>query len=292
MPTDCQLPTGMFTNNDIARYYDVSEIHYRRFWNLEKSSSLHFGYWDAYTKNFHEALLNINKILSGRAAIKENDRVLDAGCGIGGSSIWLAANRNCTVTGISLSAKQISRARQLAKKEGFEALVNFEQNDFTATGYPDASFDIVWAIESVCHAADKKLFTDEAFRLLKKGGRLIMADFFKKEGLAGEEALLIQRFANGWAVDDFATIEMYEQQLTASGLTNINIQDITPAIKPSAKRLYRAWFPGAALGFLYRLFHRKATEFGKKNVNAARLQYKCLKKDLWQYYIVLATKSS
>ena len=280
----------MFSNTDIARYYDVSEVHYRRIWQLDKSRSLHYGYWDASTKNFHEALLNINKILSDLAAIKAGNRVLDAGCGIGGSAAWLGAIIKCTVTGISLSAKQIANANLHAKKEDLDALVKFEVKDFTATGYTDGSFDIIWAIESVCHANDKKKFTDEAFRLLKKGGRLVLADFFKKDGLEGKEAVLIQRMADGWAIDDFATIEKFAEQLTASGFVNCNIQNTTDAIMPSSKRLYMAWFPGAFLGFLYRIFHRKATEFGKKNVDTAKLQYKCLKKKLWQYHIVLAHK--
>lgn len=280
----------MFSNNDIARYYDVSEVHYKQMWDLDRSRSLHYGYWDDTTKNFHEALLNINKILSRYANIQPTDNVLDAGCGIGGSSIWLGKNIGCKVTGISLSAKQVATANALAQKENVNHLVKFEQNDFTSTNYPDGSFDVIWAIESVCHATDKSQFLKEAFRLLKKGGRLIMADFFKKENLAGKDAELIQRWANGWAIDDFATIEKFTTQLNETGFTTSKIENATTAIRRSAKRLYISYFPGAVGGFLYRLFHRKATEFGKKNIDTAYLQYKCLQKQLWQYHIISATK--
>ncbi|MEP7255328.1 MAG: methyltransferase domain-containing protein [Ferruginibacter sp.] len=281
----------MFSNKDIARYYDVSEIHYRRFWNLNKSRSLHYGYWNSTTKNFHEALININKVLSDLSGITEGDKVLDAGCGIGGSSIWLGLHKNCCVTGISLSEKQVATANELAKKEGVDTQVKFESKDFTFTGYPTDSFDVVWAIESVCHAADKDQFIKEAYRLLKPGGRLILADFFKQPGLAREDEGLLQEWASGWAVKDFATIEEFETMLLAEGFATINLQNATEAIRPSAKRLYRAYFPGAFLGFLYRIFYPGATELGKKNVRTAYLQYKCLQKKLWDYYIVLACKS-
>src|SRR5262245_23183964 len=97
----------MFTNEDISRYYDLSETHYRRIWKLDKSKSLHYGYWDEQTKNFHEALLQINQILADAAEIKPGDIILDAGCGVGGSSVWLAKEKNCKVIGISLNQKQI-----------------------------------------------------------------------------------------------------------------------------------------------------------------------------------------
>jgi Cyclopropane fatty acid synthase and related methyltransferases len=280
----------MFSQKDIARYYDLSESQYRFFWNLDKSLSLHYGYWDASTKNFHEALLNINKVLADKAAISQNDKVLDAGCGIGGSSIWLAKNIGCNVTGISLSERQVNKANALAAREGVNHLAKFEQNDFAATGYADESFDVVWAIESVCHANDKSEFLKETFRILKKDGRLIMADFFKKENLQGKDAEQIRQWAHGWAVKDFSTKEEFEKQLHVAGFSQIKIEDASGAIMPSAKKLYRSYFIGSILGFLYRLVNHNPTAQGKKNIRTAYLQYKTLQKKLWKYLIFSAEK--
>ncbi len=279
-----------FTHKEIEQYYDLSQTHYEKFWDLRRSRSLHYGYWDKSTKDFHEALLNINNILSQKANIAKESRVLDAGCGIGGSSLWLAKNIGCKATGISLSAKQVATANALAAKESLQTLALFEQKDFTQTGYADESFDIVWAIESVCHANDKSKFLYEAFRVLKKGGKLILADFFKKEDLIGKDAAIIQEWANGWAIDDFATLKEFTAQTNIAGFSEINIEDATARILPSARRLYLAWFPGVIGGFLYGLFHRKATVYGKKNIDTAFLQYKALKKGLWTYNIILAVK--
>lgn len=280
----------MFSKKDISRYYDLSETHYRLFWKLDKSKSLHYGYWDSSTKNFHEALLNINKVLSGYANISKEDVVLDAGCGVGGSSIWLAKNIGCKVTGISLNKQQIKQANAFARKEMVEHLVHFVQNDYVSTGFADKSFDVVWAIESVCYVPDKSEFINEAFRLLKIGGRLIVADFFKENGLQGGDAEEVKRWANGWAIEDYATKENFEHQLNEAGFSNMHFENANEAIMRSAKRLYRGYFLGIVPAFIYRIFNPKATELAKNNVSTAYLQYKTLKKNLWKYGVFWAEK--
>ena len=95
---------------------------------LIKSRSLHYGYWDDSVKNFHEALLNLNKVLAEIAEIKEGENILDAGCGVGGSSLWLAKRKNCTVKGISLNKRQIDKAECIQQKNLIlHEKVSFEQ---------------------------------------------------------------------------------------------------------------------------------------------------------------------
>ena len=281
----------MFTNEDISKYYDVSETHYRHVWKLDKSHSLHYGYWDDSVKSFHEALLNINKVLADIAGIKAGEKVLDAGCGVGGSSIWLAKQRNCIVTGISLNERQVRRGNAFAEKNGLTGRVLFEQKDYRNTLYPSSSFDIVWAIESVCYADDKATFLKEAHRVLKPGGRLIVADFFKRENLEKKDEEQVQQWAHGWAINDFSTMEDFNSKLKTSQFTDVEILNATKAIMPSAKKLYRSYFIGAIGAKLYQLMNPSATALGKNNVRNARLQYKTLKKGLWKYQIVKAVKA-
>ena len=281
----------MFSKNDIARYYDLSEVHYRRIWKLDKSRSLHYGYWDNSVKNFHEALLNINKVLAEAAEIKEGDHILDAGCGIGGSSIWLAMEKNCRVTGISLNENQIDKALALAKTFAVTEKILFEKKDYTNTFYPANSFDVVWAIESVCYADDKSDFLKEACRVLKPGGRLIIADFFKKKDLDLEETNQVKEWSACWAINDFSTKEDFDNKLNQNCFHDTVWQNATDAILPSAKKLYRSYFPGIVGARLYQFFNRHATELGKNSVRSAYLQYQTLKKGLWKYQIVKAVKS-
>ncbi len=279
-----------FSSNDIARYYDVSEDHYIYFWDLNQSHALHYGYWDADTKTFREALENINKVLSEKAVITEGTKVLDAGCGVGGSSIWLAKNKKAVVTGITLSAKQAARANAYAHKIHLNEHVQFDVQDYTQTKFDAETFDVVWAIESVCHAESKEAFIQEAYRILKPGGRLIMADFFiTKEGdVQGQKEL--DAWAHGWAVPFFEKEEQFSSMLQTTGFHKIEMLDRTANIVKSAKRLYYAFFPGWVLSRMYNLVNRNTTDLSKKNVYTAYYQYKTLKKGLWKYCIVSAVK--
>lgn len=284
-------PPGTYSKADIAQYYDLSEVHYKLFWNLDQSKSLHYGYWDASTRNLHEALLNSNRVLAARAQITANDVVLDAGCGVGGSTVWLAKNIGCKTTGITLSEKQAARATEHAAAQGVSGLVTFDVKDYTSTGFEGNSFSVVWAMETVCHAQEKADFLREAERLLRPGGRLIVADFFKKEGLHGKDAQQMRDWANGWAVPDYATWEEFAQKLEDAGFRNIQVHDATLAVMPSIRRLYRAYLLGVIPSRLYNLFHPNVSEFGRKNVDTARLQYVTAKKELWKYLIVSAEKA-
>jgi tocopherol O-methyltransferase len=280
----------LFTNEDISRYYDLSETHYRRIWMLDRSRSLHYGYWDDQTKTFHEALLRINKILADIAGIKPGEKILDAGCGVGGSSMWLAKEIGCKVVGVSLNQRQINKSSQFAQQSGLQENVVFEKKDYQNTGFENGSFDVIWGIESICYSNDKKKFLMEAHRLLKPGGRIIIADFFKQTNLTTKNEELVKEFANCWAITSFATRQEFEEGLKAAGFINIKFINITQNILPSAKKLYRSWFLGMIGAKMYALFNRNATALGKNNVYNAWLQYKTLRKGLWEYLIVKADR--
>ena len=184
----------------IIEYYKDTENAYKDSWDLNNSLAIHYGYWDEKVKSFPESLLRMNEIMIEAAEIKSTDKVLDAGCGVGGSSIFMATMLGCKVTGITLSERQVQQANENAAKKNVEDLVNFKAMDYSATDFPDASFDVVWGCESICYADDKEKFIKEAFRLLKPGGRLIVADGFVSE-FTNNENPIIRQWADGWQVN-------------------------------------------------------------------------------------------
>lgn len=281
----------MFDEKDIENYYDQTAVHYRIWWALEKGKSLHYGLWFKDTKNFIQALENTNKYLSQLAKIKSNDKILDAGCGVGGSAIFIAKNYDANVTGITLSQKQVDKAKQNAKDAKVENLVNFEKRNYCSTDYTSESFDVVWSIESVSSANDKFDFIKEAYRLLKAGGRIVLSDYFKIEYIQSEkDKINIQKWLNGWAISDIETPEKFTKMMEEVGFKNIKVIDMSKEIMPSVKRMYYSFFPGGLYSIIYNFFKPSVSRFAKSHFWTAYYQYKTLKKGLWNYKIIYGEK--
>ncbi|MDN5863332.1 MAG: methyltransferase domain-containing protein, partial [Salinisphaera sp.] len=136
----------------VARYYRRTQWQYYGLWSGRKTLALHYGYWDTGVRSHPQALLRLNQVLAERVGIRAGDRVLDAGCGWGGSSIWLAREKAAACTGVTLERHQARIGANMARRRGVRA--DFARADFTALPFEDASFDVVWAVESVCHAPD------------------------------------------------------------------------------------------------------------------------------------------
>ena len=274
----------------IIQYYQDTENAYKDSWDLNNSLAIHFGYWDSAVKSFPQSLIRMNEVMMEAAVIKTTDKVLDAGCGVGGSSIFMAAAIGCNVTGITLSERQAQQASLNAKEKGVENLVNFKAMDYCATDFPAASFDVVWGCESICYADNKEKFIKEAFRLLKPGGRLVVADGFVSS-FADNDNPIIQQWLEGWQVNYLESPERFTSSMKLTGFTNINYRDISAEASHSSRRLYRYYFLGSLyLAWKKINFSKPATIMQKKNIKACKYQYKGMKKGLWQYGLITGKK--
>lgn len=280
----------MFTNNNIAAYYDTTQNHYKKWWKLKQTRALHYGIWQKGTQNFAEALINTNKVLLEKGQIDKSSTVLDAGCGIGGSSIFIAKKSQAKVIGISLSEKQVRQANAFAQNEGLSDKVRFKTMDFTATEFADESFDVVWACESVCHANNKADFIRETFRILKKGGRLILADFFLCSNNQKDKKQWIKKWCDTWSVPNLITSNEFFDIAKTIGFGKHEETDYTKEIYKSSKRLYLASLVGALPSETYNLLHPNVTPFAKTHYKCGYFQFKALKAELWRYKVVLLNK--
>jgi cyclopropane fatty-acyl-phospholipid synthase-like methyltransferase len=282
-------PTSASSGTDaIVAYYDETWLDYRFFWLSKRTLSVHFGYSDETTRGHTDSLLNMNRVLADRAGIRQGQRVLDAGCGVGGSSFWLAQQRSAEVVGITPVGSQVAQAWRFAAQRKLTGHIHFEQADYTNTFFPNASFDVVWSLESLCHAQDKAAFYREAARLLRPGGRLVIAEYMRTArpfGTSGER--LLHKWLDGWAIPDLDTPDEHLRSLSASGFADIQIDDVTAHTRPSLQRLHRitCWsYPLAVVGRAVGL--RSFVQHG--NVLGSLHQYQALERGLWFYGIISA----
>lgn len=277
----------------ILDYYQDCHVDYKYVWKTEKNLSFHYGFYDKKHRKHNEAVINMNRVLADILKIKEGDKILDAGCGIGGSSIWLAKNFKAKVTGINISEKHLEIAKQLVQKNSLEPLVNFECQDYNKTNFQDNYFDFIWAIESVCHSNNRKNFLIEAKRILKPNGKIIIADFFKSNNFQSDKKKkILSKWLNGWAMQELSTIEEFLLYFKELSFKNIMFIDITKNVEPSSKRLFIFSIISLFLypvGLILKWF-RIRTKIQNSNERSAYYQYKALKNKSWVYAIFCAEK--
>jgi SAM-dependent methyltransferase len=203
-------------------YVATTESSYLQNWSGE-SLGFHVGIADETTTSQAESLNNTNAFLAERARVGKGTRVLDAGCGVGGSSIWLAKEKGARVTGITLVERQVELARKFAEERGVQALADFACEDMLATSFPAASFDVVWNIESMCHVVDLPAYIAHAAHLLRDGGCLAVIDPCRGPT---PDAKLEATLCDGWALAPLRTPAEIVGALSAQPFGGVETVDL------------------------------------------------------------------
>lgn len=275
----------------VIRYYEATRFDYWVAWMNKDNAAVHFGFYDSEATTHAEALLNTNRVLAARIGLQPGEKVLDAGCGQGGSSLWLALNYQASVTGITPVAHQVAQAQERAATLALTSPPQFLIGDYCKVPLPDSSFDVIWACESLCHAADKSAFYREASRLLRPGGRLIIAEYLRSGRAlppAGER--LLRKWLQAWAIPDLGTRQEHRQWALAAGFSTPYIQDATHYTWISHRNLFsiaRRWL---WIGVLLRLLRIRSGAAHQNHLGSIH-QYRALKRGYWYYSIISAEKS-
>jgi tocopherol O-methyltransferase len=274
----------------VRKYYQECHVDYRIVWRLEQNLSIHYGYFDEECTEHSAALENMNRAMLKRTSISASDRVLDAGCGVGGSSFWIAAQTGARVTGVNIQPLHLEIARAECARRGLADQVNFEERDYCETGFEPESFDVVWALESVCHCDDKQKFIAEAYRLLRPGGRLILGDFIQFKGdLSPAQDREMKIWLEGWAIPHLAGFEKFREWIAQTGFAEVKADNITQNVMRSSRRLFKASLIALPYSFFAApIGWRSARQ--TSNVRASYYQYKTILSRCWGYGIYSAVK--
>ncbi len=274
----------------VIDYYDATHIDYRALWTGNDNPAVHFGYYDKRSTNHKRAIMRMNEILAESVQVKASDTVLDAGCGYGGSSMWLARTYGCHATGVTLSPLQTTKAREYIQERHLAGSVEVVEGDYAHLIFKDGSFDIYWALESLVHAEDRKRVIAEMYRVLKRGGRTVIAEYTLRNDppLGDAEKKYIEPWLQGWAMPRLLTPEEHIEGLAQAGFKDIQVRDITAHVSPSLRRLEILCILHYPIALLIApFFFRKERS---ANYHASWRQIRALKKGLWRYSIITAHK--
>jgi ubiquinone/menaquinone biosynthesis C-methylase UbiE len=205
---------------------------------------VHWGYWadprqaDGSVEDFAAAAEVLCQRMYHAAGVKERDRVLDAGCGFGGTIASLNEHfSSLQLVGLNIDPRQIERARQEVCPQGSNQ-IEFVEGDACQLPFADASFDVVLAVECIFHFPSRADFFRQAKRVLRPGGRLGICDFVPLPILKPLSSL-VALFAGQSVSDTYGRVNSefslgdYGNLARETGFTLTTTDDITSNTLPT-----------------------------------------------------------
>lgn len=205
----------------VANFYDKLSPHFRTLWG----EHLHDGFYENGNETKAVAQEKLVAYLAAFAELPRGRRGLDIGCGMGATSVWLAKNLDARMTGITLSATQVSIARELALRESVDA--EFLQIDAERFD-PAVPFDFAWMLGVLGHFEDQRGFVRNAGRLVRPGGRFMLTDWVAPPDLsAADRRRYVDPTLEGMLMPDIASLEEYVEWFNTSEFRVLGARDLT-----------------------------------------------------------------
>jgi len=243
----------------IAGFYDRSSKLWEEVWG----EHMHHGYYVPANRTDHkQAQVDLIDEVLKWAGVEESGsrrptKVVDVGCGIGGSSRHIARKYGATANGVTLSPYQAMRGNQLAQQQGLADRASFQVADALDMPFPSSSFDLVWSLESGEHMPDKKRFVDELFRVSMPNGRIIIVTWCHRDlspnetSLTKKELNLLNKINRAYYLPEWCSVGDYVKILEEKGATDVKTEDWSWVIAPFWKAvIVSSLRPGSIWGLL------------------------------------------
>jgi MPBQ/MSBQ methyltransferase len=235
---------------DVVGFYTATDGDYGA-WSAD--FNMHFGFYERGLNPLdREAMLErMNAKVHERLALGAGPaRVADLGCGTGATARSLLRRRSDTrVSAVTIVPSQVERGRDRSVRAGFGDAIAFVLRDYADTGLDGGAYDGAYAIESACHApgTGKRGLIDEAFRLLRPGATLVIADCFVKRpgALPWPMERAYRRWCESWAVPDMPRLDAMRDALHGAGFVDLEFTEISWNVAPSIAHV--PWVAGRFL---------------------------------------------
>lgn len=210
-------------NENIAHFYDRSSNIWEETWG----EHMHHGYYGhdgKAVKNHYQAQLDLIEELLTFGQVGTPKRIVDVGCGIGGSSLYLAKKYEAEVVGLTLSPHQARRATERAKAAGMADQVRFMVGDALSPALQTNQYDLIWSMESGEHMADKAQFLRVSAECLRPNGTFLMATWCHRPtppALTASEQKLLRNLYRDYHLPYIISLPAYAQIASDLGLTDV-----------------------------------------------------------------------
>jgi cyclopropane fatty-acyl-phospholipid synthase-like methyltransferase len=212
------------TSADVAAMYDqLTEL----FTNV-LGGCIHVGYWDSDddASSMEAASARTTDLVAERLELAPGQRVLDIGCGNGAPAARIATRNHVQVTGVTVSQHQLQLAQDRAEHGESAGQVSFQFADAMDLPFDAASFDGAYAIESLVHMRDKDAALGHIARVLRPGGRFVVADLCLDETVDDQGAETVEQVRGLFPMATILSADDYRETLERAGLEIVEFIDI------------------------------------------------------------------
>lgn len=280
----------------IAELYDESSGMWEDIWG----DHMHHGYYDSNStssiSDHRTAQIRMIEEALRFAGVSDDPlekpkNIVDVGCGIGGSSRYLARKYGAKCRGITLSPVQAQRAQALAAAQGLADNVSFQVADALEQPFPDGEFDLVWSMESGEHMPDKTKFVSELARVAAPGATVIIVTWCHRDLLPSEESLkpeetaLLKKICDAYYLPTWCSTADYVKLLQSLSLQDIKAADWSEHVAPFWPAVIRSALTWKGITSLLRSGWKSI-----KGALAMPLMVEGYKKDLIKFAIITCRK--
>jgi tocopherol O-methyltransferase len=205
----------------IRRHYDEMADLYRLYWG----DHIHHGLFLTSNESPEAAQLNLLDHCVELIRLKPGSRVLDAGCGHGGTSLYLSRKFQCRVTGVTLSQRQAELGRLATAESAQPSNVEFIVGDLEDLDLPPDAYDVVWVMESSEHFLDRQAFFRKAARAIKPGGTILLCAW-----TGSPQDALVAKVAEIFLCPPLQEARDYCDQMEAAGLSVSGAEDLSSSV--------------------------------------------------------------
>jgi SAM-dependent methyltransferase len=167
-----------------------------------------------------------------RAGLRAHMHVLDLGCGVGGSSRYIAATIGCRVTGIDLTQECVDAAEELTRRCGLAGRIAYRQASALALPFAEGTFDHVYSHNVTMNIPDKRGLAAEVARVLRRGGRFSCSELGR---CPGARIVYPMPWASDAEASFLATPGEMRAALEAGGLRIVEEIDLSEINRAGAK---------------------------------------------------------
>jgi microcystin synthetase protein McyJ len=231
----------LFSKNsaDFYQYLgdDVVEGQTDKFSDPNKPLWLNLGYWKS-ARTYPEAASALAGLVGEAARLGPGKELLDVGFGFAEQDfLWLERYDLKRIAGLNITPMHVERAQARVRERGLESRMDLQLGSATEMPFEDGSFDSVTALECAFHFDTRERFFAEAFRVLRPGGSLALADGSMTPGQASP-TFMTRYLLRRWSVPlaNMYDFEEYSQKLTAHGFVNLERRSIRNYVFPGVTK--------------------------------------------------------